>query len=315
MNKDTTIDGVNYGPLAALLGTWEGDKGVDRAPEPDGEERNPYYETIVFQAGGDVTNAEQQTLSVVRYHQVVSRKSNDQVFHDQVGYWLWDPADDTIVETFTIPRGVAVVAGGKLGQPDDLQQELVFEVAADAASPEFGIVQAPFMFRQAKTTAFRHTLTVQGDVMRYSESTILDIYDKTAYDHKDVNTLRRTELMDPLTQGVLGASLPQASSRARYAGSAGLLGFLAGMAADLDVLIRSSTDPAVVPGIPPSVHPLPGVYTRRWPDLCRLAAFCHWSQAGPGVPSNLAVLHAGLRHSRGPRCLHNLRHHVVLAVQ
>ena len=192
MNENTTIDGVNYGPLAALLGTWEGDKGVDRAPEPDGEERNPYYETIIFQAAGDVTNAEQQTLSVVRYHQVVSRKSNDKVFHDQVGYWLWDPADDTVVETFTIPRGVAVVAGGKLGQPGDLQQELVFEVAADAASPEFGIVQAPFMFRQAKTTAFRHTLTVQGDVMRYSESTILDIYDKTAYDHKDVNTLRRT---------------------------------------------------------------------------------------------------------------------------
>lgn len=49
--------------------------------------------------------------------------------------------------------------------------------------------------------------------------------------------------MDPLTQGVLGASLPQASSSAQYAASAGILGFFAGMAADLDVLIRSSTDP------------------------------------------------------------------------
>lgn len=49
--------------------------------------------------------------------------------------------------------------------------------------------------------------------------------------------------MDPLTQGVLGAALPQASSRSRYAASAGLLGFFAGMAADLDVLIRSGTDP------------------------------------------------------------------------
>ncbi len=49
--------------------------------------------------------------------------------------------------------------------------------------------------------------------------------------------------MDPLTQGVLGASLPQASSTPRYAASAGLLGFLAGMAADLDVLIRSGSDP------------------------------------------------------------------------
>ncbi len=49
--------------------------------------------------------------------------------------------------------------------------------------------------------------------------------------------------MDPLTQGVLGASLPQASTRGRHAAAAGLLGFLAGMAADLDVLIRSSSDP------------------------------------------------------------------------
>jgi len=49
--------------------------------------------------------------------------------------------------------------------------------------------------------------------------------------------------MDPLTQGVLGAALPQASSNKRLVASAGLLGFFAGMAADLDVLIRSSNDP------------------------------------------------------------------------
>lgn len=49
--------------------------------------------------------------------------------------------------------------------------------------------------------------------------------------------------MDPLTQGVLGAALPQASAGRRHAASAGLLGFFAGMAADLDVLIRSSNDP------------------------------------------------------------------------
>ena len=51
----TIIDGIDYGPLAALIGTWKGDKGVDRAPESDGEERNPFYETITFEAAGDVT--------------------------------------------------------------------------------------------------------------------------------------------------------------------------------------------------------------------------------------------------------------------
>ena len=191
MSNCTTINGVNYGPLAALLGVWKGDKGVDRAPEPNAEERNPYYESISFEAAGDVTNAEEQTLSVVRYHQVVSRKSNDEVFHDQVGYWLWDPADNTIVETFTIPRAVAVVAGGKLAQPENLEQELVFEVAAKTGSLEFGILQAPFMYNKAKTTAFSHTLTVKGDQMRYKETTVLDIYEKKSYDHTDVNTLRR----------------------------------------------------------------------------------------------------------------------------
>lgn len=49
--------------------------------------------------------------------------------------------------------------------------------------------------------------------------------------------------MDPLTQGALGAALPQATRRNTQLGIAGALGFLAGMAADLDVLIRSDTDP------------------------------------------------------------------------
>ena len=49
--------------------------------------------------------------------------------------------------------------------------------------------------------------------------------------------------MDPLTQGVLGAALPQAASDKETVGLAGLLGFWAGMSADLDVLIRSAEDP------------------------------------------------------------------------
>mgnify|MGYP005993481297 FL=1 len=50
--------------------------------------------------------------------------------------------------------------------------------------------------------------------------------------------------MDPLTQGLLGAvAVRNATSKLAKPGSAVLLGFLAGMAADLDVLIRSNTDP------------------------------------------------------------------------
>ncbi|MDA0675768.1 MAG: metal-dependent hydrolase [Proteobacteria bacterium] len=49
--------------------------------------------------------------------------------------------------------------------------------------------------------------------------------------------------MDPLTQGVLGAALPQATRSRLHVGIAGTLGFLAGLTADLDVLISSDTDP------------------------------------------------------------------------
>ncbi|MDN3638074.1 metal-dependent hydrolase [Simiduia curdlanivorans] len=49
--------------------------------------------------------------------------------------------------------------------------------------------------------------------------------------------------MDPITQGVLGATLPQAVAQRQKIIGATVVGALAGMAPDLDVLIRSSTDP------------------------------------------------------------------------
>lgn len=49
--------------------------------------------------------------------------------------------------------------------------------------------------------------------------------------------------MDPFTQGVLGAVLPQATARKDTVVLAGIFGFLAGLAPDLDVLIRSDEDP------------------------------------------------------------------------
>ncbi len=49
--------------------------------------------------------------------------------------------------------------------------------------------------------------------------------------------------MDPVTQGALGAAFPQALSRKSQIAAATLCGALSGLAPDLDILIRSSTDP------------------------------------------------------------------------
>ena len=181
------VDEVDYGPLAALIGVWQGDKGMDIAPEPTGTEKNPYYETITFTAEGDVKNAERQRLAIVNYTQVVRRKSNDKPFHHQVGYWLYDAADKTIIETLTIPRGVTLLAGGVANISDNTT---VFEVVAKVDDPDWKIIEAPFMQKNARTLAFTHKLQVNGNEMSYAQTTLLDIYGKP-FEHTDDNTLTK----------------------------------------------------------------------------------------------------------------------------
>lgn len=186
--SDTVIRDIDYGPLACLIGVWKGDSGMDVAPESDDIERNPYYETITFEAAGDVTNAEEQILVAVRYHQEVRRKSNDKVFHDQVGYWLWNSETNSVIQTLTIPRAVTLLAGGSASVSDG---STVFEVAAKNGDPDWGIIESPFMRDKARTLEFRHHLTVEGDRMHYQETTVLDIYGNHHFDHTDENTLQR----------------------------------------------------------------------------------------------------------------------------
>ena len=49
--------------------------------------------------------------------------------------------------------------------------------------------------------------------------------------------------MDPISQGTVGAAFAQSTASKKNILSISLIGFLAGLAPDLDVLIKSSTDP------------------------------------------------------------------------
>lgn len=181
---DSIIDGIDYGPLAKMVGVWQGDKGMDVAPEPDGTEQSPYYESLTLTAAGSVTNAEQQTLAVVRYHQVVKRKSNGEVFHDEVGYWMWDANAQLVMHSLAIPRAVTLLAGGSA-----TADAVEFTVKAKQGS-EWGIAQSPFMAANATTTAFEQTIKLTDTSLEYHESTMLDIYGKS-FDHTDANVLQR----------------------------------------------------------------------------------------------------------------------------
>jgi inner membrane protein len=49
--------------------------------------------------------------------------------------------------------------------------------------------------------------------------------------------------MDPISQGALGAAVPQGISRKKHVAAASLFGAVSGITPDLDALIRSATDP------------------------------------------------------------------------
>jgi hypothetical protein len=181
---------VDYGPLQHLIGTWEGDQGIDIAPEPDGEENNPYYEAITYEDIGDLSNAEEQELAAVYYRQIVRRKSNDEVFHDQTGYWIWDAAAKTVMHSFVIPRAVSVVAGGTFSGETDDEGRVVLELTAKLGDPDWGIVQSPFMAKKASSIEFRQKVIVGNGKMAYSQTTLVDIYGKV-FKHTDDNKLSR----------------------------------------------------------------------------------------------------------------------------
>jgi hypothetical protein len=181
---------IDYGPIQQFVGTWTGDQGTDIAPEPDGEENNPYYETITCEDIGDLGNAEEQTLVAIHYRQIVKRKSNDKAFHDQTGYWIWDAEKQTVMHSFVIPRAVSVVAGGKYSGNTDEDGRVVLELTAKLGDPEWGIVQSPFMTKKASSMEFRQTVVVGNGVMTYQQTTIIDIYGKV-FEHTDTNKLAR----------------------------------------------------------------------------------------------------------------------------
>lgn len=180
---------INYGPLSHLIGVWSGDKGLDVSPEPDGSENNEYYETLTFTEAGDVTNAESQLLSVLYYRQTVQRTSNDEVFHDETGYWMWDEKTDVVMHSLTIPRGVCVLAGGKYDQSTD-EQSVELEVSAAHDDKKWGIIQSPFMQENALTTDFYHRINVEGNSLSYTETMMINIYGKV-FKHTDQNVLTR----------------------------------------------------------------------------------------------------------------------------
>jgi hypothetical protein len=178
---------ANLGPLTGMAGIWEGTRGSDDHPVAEGSENDAYVEHYELQPIDGQTNGPQLFYGL-RYHIHIVKPGEVQTFHDQVGYWLWEPATRTVYQTLAIPRGQVAMASGT-AEPDARR----FTVRAQRGSTVNGICSNPFLEYGYRTTDWSIAVSVNADgTFSYEQETVLVIPGRAEpYRHVDRNTLRR----------------------------------------------------------------------------------------------------------------------------
>ncbi len=188
------------GPLTGLAGTWEGTGGSDQHPVADGTEQDTFHEHIELQPIDPQANGPQLYYGL-RYHTHIVKVGEVETFHDQVGYWLWEPATRLVTFSLSIPRGQALLAAGHV-EPDATE----FMVRAERGLSTYGIVSNTFLERAFRTLSFVMRVTVlDDDAWSYEQETILEIPGaREPFAHVDHNQLVRVggPPPNPLARGL-----------------------------------------------------------------------------------------------------------------
>ena len=176
---------ANLGPLAPMAGIWTSAQGLDVNPKADGPERQPYVERIELQPIDAQTNGPQLFYGL-RYHTHILKPDAVETLHDQVGYWLWEPATGTVIQTLSIPRGQTAMAVGRAAA--DAKS---FRLEAVRGSTVNGISSNPFLEYAFRTDRYAITVTIHDDgSWSYEQETTLVIPGQAEpFAHTDRNTL------------------------------------------------------------------------------------------------------------------------------
>ncbi|MBS0364006.1 MAG: FABP family protein [Proteobacteria bacterium] len=176
---------ANLGPLRPLAGIWEGRKGIDLNPKADGPERREYIERIEMQPIDPQPNGP-QLIYGLRYHIHINTEEEDTTFHDQVGYWLYEPATGLVMQTLAIPRGQTALAAGK-GDAKGLK------VRAERGALNYGIASTDFLEYAFRTDSYELTVTFNPDgSWSYVSDTTLKVHGRDEpFRHLDRNTLTK----------------------------------------------------------------------------------------------------------------------------
>ncbi len=176
---------ANLGPLRGMAGVWQGTRGLDIKPKADGARKQVYVERMALQPIDPQTNGP-QLLYGLRYHCHVTKPEQVKTYHDQVGYWLWEPATGTVIHSITIPRGQTVLA---TGQATADARSFTLKATREAGQ----ISDIPFLAHAFKTTEFTIEVTIHDDgTWSYDEDTVMAIQGQAEpFHHIDRNTLSK----------------------------------------------------------------------------------------------------------------------------
>ncbi len=198
--RDIDVDTLkNLGPLRAMAGVWAGERGLDVKPKAEGAKQQVYVEHIELQPIDPQTNGP-QLLYGLRYHTHVVKPDQVKTYHDQVGYWLWEPATETLIHSLTIPRAQIVMAVGQASA-----EATEFALVANQEAEHYGIRSSPLLYYACKTSEFRIKVSIHPDGnWSYDEDTVLQIRGQTElFHHRDRNRLSKVAepTPNPLARG------------------------------------------------------------------------------------------------------------------
>ncbi|MGO9802748.1 MAG: FABP family protein [Steroidobacteraceae bacterium] len=193
---------ANLGPLRRLAGIWESQAGIDINPKADGPQRREYSERIELQPIDAQSNGPQLFYGL-RYHTRILAPDEDATFHDQTGYWLWEPATGLVLQTLSIPRGQVAIAAGHT-TPD--ANELV--LTAERGRTDYGICSTAFLEYAFRTDSYRIEVVFNPDgSWSYVLDTLLMVHGRAEpFLHRDRNTLRKVAEPTPNPLAALRAS-------------------------------------------------------------------------------------------------------------
>jgi hypothetical protein len=115
-------------------------------------------------------------------------------FHDEVGFLLWDKADNQVMRNVVFGRGIAILAGST-AHPRD--RTLRFD--ATPGDPCYGILQNRYLLERAELKGFRSTFTINDDgTLTYTSDLHLRLAATgSEMHHTDTNTLHLVKRIHP----------------------------------------------------------------------------------------------------------------------